>query len=92
MLPCPFKKLSGIDCPGCGFQRSVFALFQGNLYQSFHFYPATIPLLILFAMGILNTKGYFDKKGLVLKGFIYLTGGIILMAYLHKVFSGNLRS
>jgi Protein of unknown function (DUF2752) len=91
MLPCPFKKLTGIDCPGCGFQRSVFALFHGDLHKSFYLYPATIPLLILFVMSILNAKGYFNRKELALKVFIYLTGGIILVSYLYKVFSGNLR-
>ncbi|MBT6029840.1 MAG: DUF2752 domain-containing protein, partial [Crocinitomicaceae bacterium] len=23
MLPCLYKKVSGLDCPGCGFQRSL---------------------------------------------------------------------
>ena len=47
LLPCPFKHLTGIDCPGCGFQRSVLALLKGNWMESWHYYPATVPILLL---------------------------------------------
>lgn len=47
LLPCPFKKLTGYDCPGCGFQRSLLALFCGHFADSLHLYPATIPLLLV---------------------------------------------
>ena len=29
--PCPFKALTGLDCPGCGTTRAVHQLLNGNL-------------------------------------------------------------
>jgi len=43
--PCVFKSLTGHDCPGCGFQRALIELLQGNLYESLLLYPALLPIL-----------------------------------------------
>jgi hypothetical protein len=47
LLPCASKSLLGIDCPICGFQRSLLHLLNGNLYDSLLFYAPLIPSLIL---------------------------------------------
>lgn len=50
MLPCLNKKLFGLDCPGCGMQRSVDLLLHGEFVAAFKMYPAIftlIPLLLL---------------------------------------------
>jgi hypothetical protein len=31
---CPFHKYIGLDCPGCGAQRAVYALLHGNFLQA----------------------------------------------------------
>jgi len=49
LLSCPFKYLTGLDCPLCGFQRSVLELMKGNFCKSFMLYPTAIPLLTFFA-------------------------------------------
>lgn len=28
---CPFKAMTGLDCPGCGMTRSLYALLHGDL-------------------------------------------------------------
>ncbi|EHQ28310.1 DUF2752 domain-containing protein [Mucilaginibacter paludis] len=86
LIPCPFKKLTGIDCPGCGFQRSFIALMRGDFHQSFALYPATIPLLLTTAYVILNTKLHIDKKYIATKIIYMLTGSIILGSYLIKIY------
>jgi|APEBP8051072974_1049382.scaffolds.fasta_scaffold01740_4 Protein of unknown function (DUF2752). len=48
MLPCPIKHFTGVDCLGCGIQRSLKLLFEFNIIDSFKMYP---PLII----GILLT-------------------------------------
>lgn len=34
---CPFKLLTGWDCPGCGFQRFLHALLHGRLREAMHY-------------------------------------------------------
>ena len=40
MLPCFTKQIIGIDCPGCGLQRSALFLLKGEFWNAFHMYPA----------------------------------------------------
>ena len=84
-IPCPFKKLTGLDCPGCGFQRSALELMGGHLSASFSLYPATIPLILLFIISLLKvsyTSLQLDRaqKGLSMVAIIILTS-----AYLFKL-------
>jgi len=84
-LPCPFKLITHIDCPVCGFQRSGIALLKGNLIQSLELYPAFIPLLVLCASLLLNFRVRFDPKGKVLRmggAFVFI---IILVSYIYKL-------
>jgi hypothetical protein len=79
MLPCPFKYVTGIDCPGCGFQRSVLALLQGDLHKSFSLYPPAIPLLIFFAYGIADRFYNLDTKTELIKKTGYMIMGTMIM-------------
>lgn len=40
---CPFLKVTGYQCPGCGSQRAIHQLLNGNIKQAF----ALNPLLVL---------------------------------------------
>lgn len=46
LLPCVYKKFFGIDCPFCGFQRSILALLQGDVGQCIALYPPLFPLIL----------------------------------------------
>ena len=48
MLPCLSKQFLGFDCPGCGLQRSVVFLLQGDFMAAFNMYPAIYAILLLF--------------------------------------------
>lgn len=48
MLPCMSKQLTGMDCPGCGIQRSISFLVQGHIEDSFLMYPGLFPGMFLF--------------------------------------------
>jgi len=88
LLRCPFKYITGIDCPGCGFQRSVLALLQGELYKSFMLYPATFPLIIILLYSFIEKKVPLTaQKRTILKKMMYMiTGGIILISYTVKIY------
>jgi hypothetical protein len=60
MLPCMTKKFLGFDCPGCGLQRSVGHLLQGDFFAAFEMYPAIYTILPLFAF--LLTDAFFKIK------------------------------
>ncbi|HVW14816.1 MAG TPA: DUF2752 domain-containing protein [Mucilaginibacter sp.] len=87
LLICPFKYLTGIDCPGCGFQRSVLALVQGDMHQSFALYPPAIPLLLFFLYGIADGIFKLDTKtGAVKKTLFVIVGSMVLVSYGVKMY------
>ena len=77
MLPCYFKVVFNIDCPGCGLQRSLLLLFKGNLVESFLMYPPLIPVLLVFGayffnefFPFVNNKKVFNKLGIALLAIV----------------------
>lgn len=47
LLPCLNKQVLGVDCPGCGLQRSVLLLFDGDFSGAFYMFPALYPMMLL---------------------------------------------
>lgn len=86
LLPCPLKYFSGFDCPGCGFQRSLLALFRGDFQYSFDLYPPTVPILLTFIICL--SAHYFRIQGSdkLIKTLVVITGTLILLSYGYKVF------
>jgi hypothetical protein len=83
MLPCLTKKFLGFDCPGCGLQRSVAFLLQGDFVAAFKIYPAIYPMLLLFTFiglkRLVNIR--FENSitfGLLLTTFIAILTHFIL--------------
>ena len=60
MLPCFTKKIFGFDCPGCGLQRSVAFLFQGDFTAAWEMYPALFTIIPLFGSEFLTLS--FDQQ------------------------------
>lgn len=54
MIPCATKQILGFDCPGCGLQRSVLLLLQGDFLAAFYMFPAIYPLLALVTVLVFN--------------------------------------
>ena len=78
MLPCFTKQIIGMDCPGCGIQRSISLLLQGQVVESFLMYPALIP--IIFLLGFLIFDMFVSIKHseqIKLWGTILVIGTII---------------
>lgn len=47
---CPFKLVTGLDCPGCGFQRALHALLHGKIAEAVRynlFLLYAIPYLVM---------------------------------------------
>jgi len=90
LLPCPFRYLTGIDCPGCGFQRSLLALLKGDLSSSLALYPATVPLMVTFGMVLPVKKLMPHRVDLLMKILYVITGSVISISYLLKLFTIHL--
>ena len=60
MIPCVTKQTLGFDCPGCGLQRSIILLAQGDFLEAFYMYPAIFALIPL-ALVLLANK-FFNFK------------------------------
>ena len=90
LLSCPFKNMTGIDCPGCGFQRSAIALLKGEVLSSFKLYPATIPLVGLAVFLLLHLKFDFKHGALVIKLMYILITSIVIINYIYKVYHQQL--
>ncbi|WP_147676626.1 DUF2752 domain-containing protein [Algibacter pacificus] len=86
MLPCLNKELFGVECMGCGMQRSISLLFQGEFVAAFKMYPAIYTLILLFGFIVLTLfkKINFSHKITVALGILNLV--IIVTSYIIKNF------
>jgi len=86
MLPCLFKTLFGIECLGCGFQRSVFLLFQGDFSGAFKMYPAVYTSLLFLGIGgfYYFNRSKNNQKILLISGFVNIV--FMLGGYYYKHF------
>jgi hypothetical protein len=85
LLPCPIKYVTGLDCPGCGFQRSLLALLKGDLAQSFSLYPPTLFLLLSFICGISAYIFKYNSTAKWIKSIYFITGAVIFINYVYKI-------
>lgn len=86
MLTCPGKAMTGLDCPGCGMQRSIIALLEGDVLASLKLYPALIPFLITI---ILLAAYLFNRNARLaawMRVFYLGTAAIVVLNYLLKLF------
>ncbi len=85
MLPCLNKRIFGIDCPGCGIQRSVALLFQGDFVGAFHMYPAIYPLFMLLFILVLSVL--FKNKILIKLKIFFMIASVVtvLINYILKI-------
>jgi len=85
MLPCLNKKLFGVDCLGCGMQRALLYVFQGDFAAAFKMYPAIFTLIILAIYMLLNLKFKFKKSQLVIRSLVIINILIIVISYIIKM-------
>lgn len=86
MIPCISKTLFGLECLGCGFQRALLLLIQGNYRAAFEMYPAIYSSLILvFFIGLhyIDTKRNYKS---VLLTFVTITILFMIGGYYYKHF------
>ncbi|NER14185.1 DUF2752 domain-containing protein [Leptobacterium flavescens] len=85
MLPCLNKRWFGVECPGCGLQRSVAYLFKGDFAAAFYVYPAIYTLILLAGFLFLNLFIKFRYQNIIKISLISLNILIILVSYFIKL-------
>lgn len=86
MIPCLSKKFLGIECLGCGTQRALVLLIQGEFKAAFDLYPAIYSLLIFFIFLGLH---FLDKTRNYTKIVIFMAiinAIIMVISYIYKHF------
>ncbi len=85
MVPCMNKKLFGIECFGCGTQRSFWMLLQGDFVGAFKMFPAIYTTILLFAFIGLH---FIDKsrnyKNMII-GLAIANAVIMVVSYFYKL-------
>ncbi|GAA4270001.1 DUF2752 domain-containing protein [Hyunsoonleella aestuarii] len=89
MLPCLNKKLFGVECMGCGIQRSVALVFRGEFIEAFYMYPAIYTLILFFCIIIINAirKFKFANKIIIILAIVNTV--IIISSFILKTFIIN---
>ncbi len=87
MLTCGIKKITGMDCPGCGIQRSFFKLIHGDIIDSIELFPALLPLLFLIIYTMIHLKFMFKNGHKVILYSFVLTVGLTIFNFTYKLCS-----
>jgi len=85
MLPCINKKLFGMDCMGCGFQRSLLLLIKGDFVAAFKMYPAIYTLLFFIVYIFLNIKFRFNNSQMIIRSLFIINTVLILGNFILKL-------
>lgn len=86
--PCLIYQVTGLQCTGCGTQRMLLALLEGNLPQAFGYNPfffVVLPLATLFLLW--ESLRYCKGKRLLLRGkrFGWVIWGIVGLGLIFMV-------
>ncbi|MDB0040655.1 DUF2752 domain-containing protein [Algibacter sp.] len=85
MLPCLNKRLFGVECMGCGLQRALALIFQGEFTAAFNMYPAVYSLIALFLYVGLNILFKFKNSNKIIGALAILTVSTIIISYIIKL-------
>ncbi|OFY97424.1 MAG: hypothetical protein A3K10_01270 [Bacteroidetes bacterium RIFCSPLOWO2_12_FULL_31_6] len=85
MLACPYKNYLGVDCFGCGMQRSFIELLKGNVVASFYLYPALLPMIIMFLFLITHLIFKFKNGGTWLKYQFIIVVALVVINFIVKL-------
>lgn len=85
MLPCMNKSIFGVDCMGCGMQRSLNLLLHGEFIEAFKMFPALYTTILFF---LVVTLHFLDKSRNYLKlivGIAIVNALVLVIAYAYKM-------
>ena len=85
-MPCFYKSVFGVECPGCGMQRAIIALLRGEFVESFKLYPALIPTIVMLIFLVAHLYHHLKNGAKILMSLFIFNVVIIIISYLFKSF------
>jgi hypothetical protein len=88
--PAPLRAITGLPAPSTGCTRSLEALLQGHLLDSFRWNPFSVPILLLLIVSV-SWIGVQALRGRTLRlpnGFLGLWAALLLSAWIAKFILG----
>jgi len=85
MFPCFTKKYFGFECAGCGIQRSLALIYEGEFIAAFKMYPGIYGLLLLAFFIILNIFIKFKYSTKIITITAAVTVATIVISYIIKI-------
>ena len=86
MLPCLNKKLLGLECMGCGMQRSIALILNGDFLAAFHMYPPIYSLAALLGVIFINYFKNFKYGYNIIITLALVNAVLILGNFIYKTF------
>ena len=84
MFPCLSKTLFGIECLGCGFQRSFILFLHGDFIASFKMYPALITTFLFLGIIAFSIIQKNKKSNNLIFASAVLNGVFMIAGYIYK--------
>lgn len=78
LLSCQWKRL-GVECMGCGMQRSLIHILKGQFVDAFFMYPAIYTLIGMFLYLGLHIKFAF-KNGHKILLLLFVSNVLIMLS------------
>ncbi len=86
MLPCLNKQIFGMDCMGCGMQRSLALVLSGDFVAAFYMYPAVYTLTALLGVILLNYFINFKHAFKIIVILAIINAIVIIGNFIFKTF------
>ena len=84
MLPCMNKSIFGFDCLGCGTQRALLLILEGEFVEAFYMFPAiytTILFIFILAFNFIDKSRNYHK---IIIGLALTNAVIMIVSYFYK--------
>jgi len=87
MIPCMNKSLFGVDCFGCGTQRALLLLLEGDFVGAFKMFPAIYTTVLFFLFATLHFIDKSRNYRNILIVFAIINAIIMVGSYFYKQFN-----
>jgi hypothetical protein len=84
LFACFFKSHLGIECPGCGMQRSLISLLKGDLIESLQYHAALVPFILTILLLLIQLKIKHVNGGKWVMWAFIVTSAITIVQYIAR--------